>query len=142
MSLHRLTNFEIKRYYQNQPKLNLAHSRNKLLKIKNGAYIITHHESTSIGSHCVALQMDDNDVTNIDNLRVKHVSRQTKNKQATKISQQLFVEFKQNVSIIRKYFSIGFIDFMPKDKVLLDYVTSFSPNNYERNDKFVLKCFQ
>ena len=70
MSLHRLTNFEIKRYYQNQP----------ILKIKNGAYIITHHESTSIGSHCVALQMDDNNVTNIDNLRVKHVSRQTKNK--------------------------------------------------------------
>ena len=33
------------------------------------------------------------------------------------------------------HFSIGFIGFMLKGKSLLDYTDSFSPNDYEKNDK-------
>ena len=29
-----------------------------------------------------------------------------------------------------EYFYIGFIDFMVKDKILLDYTNLFSPNDY------------
>ena len=29
-----------------------------------------------------------------------------------------------------EYFFIGFIDFMLKDKILLDYTNLFSPNDY------------
>ena len=39
------------------------------------------------------------------------------------------------------YISIGFIDFMLKDKSWLDYTNLFSPNKYE-NDKIILKYFQ
>ena len=39
------------------------------------------------------------------------------------------------------YFCIGFIDFMLKGKILLDYADLFSPNDYE-NYKLVLKYFQ
>ena len=39
------------------------------------------------------------------------------------------------------HFSIGFIGFMLKGKSLLDYPDSFSPNDYENNDK-ILKYFQ
>ena len=39
---HPLTNFEIQRYYQNNPRFNGVFSRNKLPKtIKDGAYVIT-----------------------------------------------------------------------------------------------------
>ena len=31
-----------------------------------------------------------------------------------------------------EYFCIGFIDFMLKDKSLLEYTNLFSPNKYER----------
>ena len=41
MSLHPLTNFEIQKYYQNEPKLNGVYSRNNLLKIKDGTYVIS-----------------------------------------------------------------------------------------------------
>ena len=34
-----LTNFQIKKYYQNEPKFNGVYWRNNLLKIKNGAYV-------------------------------------------------------------------------------------------------------
>ena len=37
---------------------------------------------------------------------------------------------------------VRFIGFMLKDKCLLDYTNLFSPNNYGKNDKIQLKCFQ
>ena len=40
------------------------------------------------------------------------------------------------------YVCIGFIDAMLKGKSLLDYTNSFSPNEYERNGKIILKYFQ
>ena len=39
------------------------------------------------------------------------------------------------------YFCIGFIDFILKDKSLLDYKNLFSPDEYEKNDKIILKYF-
>ena len=44
--------------------------------------------------------------------------------------------------MMRGYFCIGFIDFMLKGKSLLDYTNLFSTNNYEKNDKIILKHFQ
>ena len=41
--------------------------------------------------------------------------------------------------IICRYFCIRFIDFMLKGKGLLDYTNLFSPNDYEKNDKIILK---
>ena len=38
-------------------------------------------------------------------------------------------------------FCIGFIDFMFKVESLLDYTNWFSPNEYEKNDKIILKYF-
>ena len=40
MTPHRLINFEIQKYYQNEPKLNGIYSRNNLSKIKDGTYVI------------------------------------------------------------------------------------------------------
>ena len=45
-------------------------------------------------------------------------------------------------AIMCGYFCIGFIDFMVKAKSLLDYINLFSPNNYEKNNKIILKYFQ
>ena len=45
-------------------------------------------------------------------------------------------------SITSGYFCIGLIDFMLKGKSLLCSNNLFSPNEYERNDKTVLKHFQ
>ena len=40
MPPHPLGNFEMQKYYQNEPKFNGDYSRNNLSKIKDGAYII------------------------------------------------------------------------------------------------------
>ena len=45
-------------------------------------------------------------------------------------------------SIMCGYFCIIFIDFMLKGKSLVDYTKLVSPDNYEKNDKIILKYFQ
>ena len=40
------------------------------------------------------------------------------------------------------YFCIGFIDFILQGKSLLHYTILFSPNDYKKNDKIILKYFQ
>ena len=40
------------------------------------------------------------------------------------------------------YFCIRFIDFMLKGENLLQYTNLFSPNEYKKNDKVILKYFQ
>ena len=62
MSPHPLTNFEIQRYYQNEPKFNGVYSRNSLPKIKGGAYVTNLDEYKSMGTHGIALYVNSNNV--------------------------------------------------------------------------------
>ena len=49
-------NFEIQKYYQNEPRFNGVYSGNNLTKkIKGGAYVIYLDEYTDVGSHWIAL---------------------------------------------------------------------------------------
>ena len=50
MPPHRLINFELQKYYQNELKFNSVNSRNNLSKIKNGAYIINLDKCESIAT--------------------------------------------------------------------------------------------
>ena len=45
-------------------------------------------------------------------------------------------------SIMCRYFCNGFIDYILKGKSLLEYAILFSSNDYEMNDKTLLKYFQ
>ena len=45
-------------------------------------------------------------------------------------------------SIMCGHFCTGFIDFILKGKSLIDYTNLFSPNQYRKNDKIILKYFQ
>ena len=50
---HPLTNFEIQRYYENEPRLNDVFSRSNLPKtIKNGAYVTNLDEYADVSTHC------------------------------------------------------------------------------------------
>ena len=56
MLLHPLTNFEIQKYYQNEPRFNGVYSRSNLpKKIKDGAYVINLGKYADVGTHWIAL---------------------------------------------------------------------------------------
>ena len=68
MPTHRLTNFEIQKYYQNEPRFNGSYSGDNLPErsspeIKDGPYIINLAEYSDIGTHWVVLYIQNNDVT-------------------------------------------------------------------------------
>ena len=45
-------------------------------------------------------------------------------------------------SIMCGYFCIIFIDFMFANKTLIDFIGLFSPYDFEKNDKIILKYFK
>ena len=66
---HPLTNFEIQKYYQNEPKFNGIYSRNST-KINDQAYVINLEEFKSSGTHYIALYVNAGNVTCVDSFGV------------------------------------------------------------------------
>ena len=53
---HPLTNFEIQKYYENEPRFNGVFSRDNLpKKIKDGTYVTNFDEYADTGTHSIAL---------------------------------------------------------------------------------------
>ena len=71
-----LTNFV--KFYQNKPKFNGVYSRNNLLKIKDGSYVINLDKYKSIGTHWIALYVNAENVTYFDSFGVEHVPKEIK----------------------------------------------------------------
>ena len=84
MPPHPLTNFEIQKYYKNQSKFNSVFSRDNLpkakfnKKIKDGAYVKNLDEYSDIGTHWIALFLQNNDVIYFDSFRVEHFTKEIK----------------------------------------------------------------
>ena len=56
MPPHRVRNFELEKYYQNESRFNGVYSRNNLpIKLKYGAYVINFDEYADVGTHWIAL---------------------------------------------------------------------------------------
>ena len=149
---HPLTNFEIQEYYQNEPRFNGVFSRDNLPNIiKNGAYVINLDEYHDIGTHWVALYVNNKIVTYFDSFGVEHVPKQIM-KFIARTSFGLGSHRKRIIigniyriqaydSIMCGYFCIGFINFMFNGKSLTDYTNLFSLNDFNKNEDIILKYF-
>ena len=142
MPPHPLTNFEIQKYYQNEPRFNGVYSRNNLPKIKDGAYAINLDGHNSIETHWIALYVKVNDIVYFDSFGVEHIPKEIKRFIGNKNIITNIYRIQAYNSIMCGYFCIGIIDFLLKGKSLLDYTNLFSPNDYDKNDKIILKYFQ
>ena len=140
---HPLTNFERQKYYKNEPKFNGVSSRNNLSKIKDGTYIINLDEYESIGLNCwIVLQVNTENVTYFDSFGVEHIPKEVTKFIGKKNMTKNICRVQACDSMICGYFGIGFIGFILKGKRLLEYTNLFSPNEYKKNAKLILKYFQ
>ena len=131
--LHPLTNFEIQRYYQNKPRFNWVYSRDNLPdKIKDGAYVINFNEYSDIGTHWIALHVNNKTVTYFDSFGLEHISKEIKNFINNKNIIANIFRIQVYVSIICEYFCIGFINFMFKSNSFKDFTNSFTPDNFKK----------
>ena len=128
-----MTNFEIQKYYQNEPRFNEVYSRDNLPnKIKDEAYVTNLDEYSDIGIHWIGLCSLDNNVTYFDIFAVEHISKEIKKFIDNKKMQANIFRIQAYYSVICWYFCIGFIDFMLKDKSLTDSTNLFSPNDFKK----------
>ena len=78
MPPHPLTNFEIQKCYQNEPRFNGVYSRDNLPRIKDGAYVINLNQYSDIGTHQVALYAINKDITYFNSFGVEHIPKGVK----------------------------------------------------------------
>ena len=88
--------------------------------------------------------MNGDNVTYFDSFEVKHIPKKKKIKKfiSNKNAKTNNYRMQAKDSIICGCFYILFIDFMSKGKNLFDYTNLNSPNEYERNNKIILKYFK
>ena len=79
MPPHPLTNFEIQKYDQNEPRFNGVYSRNNLpKKIKDWDYVINLDKHPDVGTHWIALFCDKTEIVCFDSFGVEHVPEEIK----------------------------------------------------------------
>ena len=130
MPPHPLINSEVQKYYQNEPRFNGVYSRDNLPEIKDRAYVINLDEYSDIGTHWVALYVNNNDVTYFDSFGVEHIPKEIKTfiDRSLSITTNIF-RIQAYDSIVCGYFFIGFINFMLVGKTLTEFTNLFPPNN-------------
>ena len=85
--------------------------------------------------------MNCNNVIYFDSFGVDHILKEIKKIIGNKNILTYIYRIQTYDSIVYGYFCSGFIDFMLKSKSLLDYTKLCSPNEYEKNNKILLKYF-
>ena len=125
---HPLTNFEIQKYYKNEPRFNGVFSRNNLPKKKDGAYVINLDEYADVDTHWIALFCNRNEMFYFDSFGVEHISEEIK-------------EFIGNKNITANIFRVqGFINFMLAGKTLINFTNLFSL--HDLYDSIILSYFK
>ena len=142
MPSHPLTNFEIQKYYQGEPRLNGVYSRDNLPKLKDGTYIINLDEYSDIGTHWIDLWVDNNDVTYFASFGAEHIPKEIKEFVKNKNITTNIFRIQAHDSVMCGYFCIGFIYFMLAGKKLTDYNNLFSPDDFKKNANIILTYFK
>ena len=71
---HPLTNFEIQKYYKNEPRFNGVFSRNSLSKkIEDEAYIMNLDKYADVGTHWIAFFCKKNKIVYFDSFGVEYI---------------------------------------------------------------------
>ena len=143
MPAHPLRTFEIQEYPKNEPRFNGVYSRDNLPKtIKNGAYVINLDEYEDVGTHWIALYVKDNEITYFVSFGVEHVPKEIKKFVGHKNIKANIFSIQADNPIMCGYFCILLIDFIFAGKSLIDFTSLFSPNDFEKNDKIILRYFK
>ena len=129
-------------YYQNEPRFNGVYSRDNLPdKIKGGTYVINLDEYLDIGTHWIALYVNNKTVRYFDSFGVEHIPKEIKKFIYNKNIIANIFRLQAYDSVMCGYFCIGFIDFMLKGNNLTDFTKLFLPNTFKKTDDIILNYF-
>ena len=101
-------------------------------KIKNGAYVISPDEYNDIGTHWVALYVNNKSATYFDSFGVEHIPKEIKKFIGNKNIITNIFRIKAYDSVICGYFCIRFINLMFNGNSLTDLTNLFLPNDLKK----------
>ena len=87
------------------------------------------------------MDVQNNNVTYFDSFEVEHIPKEIKTFINNKNIKTKIFRIQAYDSITCGYFCIGFNDFMLKGKILTEYTSLFSPNNFKKNEDIILNYF-
>ena len=111
-------------------------------RIKDGAHVISLQEYADGGAPWIALYVEDIEMTYFESFVVEHVPKEIKNFIGYKNIKANILIIQANNSVMCGYFCIGIIDFMFVGKTLIDYISLFSPYDFEKSDGIILSYFK
>ena len=137
MPPHPLANFEIKKYYENEPRFNGICSRNSLPKkgwrICNKPWWICRCRHTF---DCFFFNKSE--IVYFDSFGVEHAAEEIIELAGNKNIIANIFRVQANNSVMCGYFCIGFTDFMLAGKKLTNFKSMFCPYDFEKNDDTIL----
>ena len=143
MPPHPLINFEIQKYYLNEPRFNGVFPRNNLpKKIKDGACVINLDEYVDAGTHWIVLFCKRNKIVCFDSFGVEYVPKEIKEFVGNNNVKANIFRVQANDSAMCGYFCIGFTNFMLAGKRLADCTNLFFPHDFKNNDDIILSYFK
>ena len=87
-------------------------------------------EHADVDTHWIALFCNRSEIVYFDSFGVEHVPEEIKEFIGNKNIKANIFRVQANNSIMCEYFCIGFIDFMPAGKTLIDFTRMFSPYDF------------
>ena len=143
MPPHPLTKFEVQKYYENESRFNGVFSRDNMpKKIKDGACVINLDEYAGVGTHWIVLFCNRSEIAYFDSFGVEHVPEEIDKFIGNKNIKVNIFRVQANNSLMCGYFCIGFIDFMLPGKKFIDFISLFSPHDFDKNDHLILSYFK
>ena len=128
MPPHPLTNFEIQKYYENEPRFNGVYSRNnhpeKIKEINlvyKPWYVINLDEYADVGTRSIASFCNRNEIVYFHSFGAEHVPEEIKEFFGNENIIANIFGVRANSSVMCGYFCIGFIEFMLAGKKLTDF---------------------
>ena len=136
MPSHPLTNFDIQRYYQDEPRFNGVYSRDNLPnKLQYEVYVTNLDEYVDVGTHLIYLYVNDNNGTYSE---IEYIPKEIKKFIGNNNIKTNIFRMQAYNSVMYGYFCSGFIDFMLKGKSLTDFTNLLLSINFKHNDKIIL----
>ena len=118
ISPHPSTNFELKEYFENEPRFYGVYFRDNLSKtIKNGTYVINLDEHADVSTYWIALNVKINEVI--------YFLEEIKRFIGHKNTKTDIFGIQADNSIMCGYFCTGFINFIFAERSLIDFTSLF-----------------
>ena len=93
-----LKNFELRRYYENEPRFNEVYSRENLPnKIKDAVSVRNLDEYANVGTHWIPLFCKNIEIVYFDSFRVEHVPKEIEKFIRHKNIKKTYLEYNQTI---------------------------------------------